>query len=118
MKLSLLIAVCFILICCKKEDELKKYTVTKFDKIICDTIKPRKGYNYVAKMIRVKGYADDSIFVSFGNKYYGFYLSKEIDTVLNPDYYGENDAVFIFNPYKAKKGKLEIEFDLIGYSEF
>lgn len=112
MKLSLLIAVCFILICCKKEDEGKKYTITKFDKIICDTIKPKKGSTYVAKMIRVKGYADDSIFVSFGNKYYGYYLSKDIDTIITTDYYGEKDGIFIFNPYKAKKGKLEIEFDL------
>ena len=117
MKLFLLIPICCFVIGCKQEDEGKKYTITKFDKIICDTIKPKKGFTYAAKMIRVKGYVDDSIFVSFGNKYYGYYLSKEIDTIFNPDYYGEGDVIFIFSPYKGKRGKLEVEFDLIGYSK-
>jgi hypothetical protein len=112
MKLSLLISVCFIFFCCKQEYEGKKYTITKFDKIICDTIKPKKGSTYVAKMIQVKGYADDSIFVSFGGKYYNHYLSKDIDTIIITDYYGESNGVFIFNPYKARKGKLKIEFGL------
>lgn len=54
-------------------------------------------------LIGKREYTFWTLFLDFGNKYYVFYLSKEIDTVLNPDYYSENDAVFIFNPYKEKK---------------
>ena len=83
----------------------KIYVISKFDSPVLDTIKPQKKYAYTTKCIRVKGYVNDSIFVSFGDKRKGYFLSKNIDTLFNPDYYGESDVQFYFDPFKAKKGK-------------
>jgi hypothetical protein len=98
---------------CIHGDE-KKYVITKFDHPIYDTIKPLKDVGYTTQCIKVKGYVDDSIFVSFGDKRYGYYLSKEIDTLFNSDYYGDGEVQFVFDPYKAKKGKVEVTFSLLG----
>ena len=98
---------------CTHKDE-KEYIITKFDHPIYDTLRPLKDIGYTTKCIEVKGYVDDSIFVSFGQSYRKIYLSKKIDTIFNPDYYGESYSPFVFDPYKAKKGKLEVKFSLLG----
>ena len=36
----------------------------------------------------------------------------EIDTLLNADYYGKDTLIWAFDPYRASKGKLEIEYGL------
>ena len=99
---------------CDKIDNnrTKIYDITTFDKTIYDTLIPVKGEYYGAKSIEVKGYTNDTIIVSFGGNYKKQYLSKEIDTVFSIDYYGEYKAVFIFDPYKSKKGKLKIKFKI------
>ncbi len=118
MKNLILFSVLLFLTSCSHKDE-KKYVITKFDLPIYDTIKPLKGIGYTTKCIEIKGYVDDSILVSFGrgNSNTSFYLTKKIDFFINPDYYGESDAVFVFDPYKAKKGKLELTFSILGSSQ-
>ena len=106
----------FLLSSCINGDE-KKHIITKFDQSICDTIKPNKDISYTTKCIKVKGFVDDSVFVSFGDKDNGYFLSKQIDTVFNPDYYGGHEVIFLFKPYKAKKGNVEITFSLLGSSK-
>ena len=88
---------------CIKSGE-KIYVISKFDSLVLDTIKPQKTciYNKVYSRQRL---VNDSIFVSFGDKRKGCFLSKNIDILFNPDYYGESDVQFYFDPFKAKKGK-------------
>ena len=90
----------------------KTYEITKFDKPILDTLTPIKGGNYSVKEIKVLGYTDDTIIVSFGKGYYKHYLTKKIDTVFSTDYYGTKKAIFIFEPYRAKNGSLKLKFSI------
>ncbi len=60
-------------------------------------------------MVKIKGDSNDSIAV-LENQY--LKLNGKIDTVFNIDYYGGNDAVFYFYPYKASKGKLNIKLSI------
>ena len=111
---KLIIFICSIILfaSCTNPDE-KTHFVTKFNETIIDTIRPRKEIGYTTQLIKVTGFVNDSIFVSFGDKNHGYYLSKKIDTLFNPDYYGGRDAIFIFNPYKAERGKLKIVFSIL-----
>ena len=109
-----IILFCLILmtISCEESHRSSTHTITRFDKEINDTLIPIKGGNYGAKFIYVKGFVDDSIYVSFGGNYYKSYFKNKIDTVIFADYYGQDKALFHFNPYKAKKGNLEITFKI------
>jgi len=111
-KLIILLCTYALLMSCTNPDE-KTHSITHFNQIIIDTISPRKDIVYTTQLIKVKGFVNDSIYVSFGDKNRGYYLSKEIDTLFNPDYYGGHNAIFIFNPYKAKSGKLKIVFSIL-----
>lgn len=99
------------MVSCKK-DQTITHEIISFDKQISDTIIPIKGENYGAKLITIKGYVDDTVWVSYGGNYNKQYLNKEIDTSFLMDYYGESKAIFVFNPYKARKGKLKISFKI------
>lgn len=111
MKKYLALTLILVVVSCKK-DQTITHEVINFDKQINDTIIPIKGEYYGAKFIHVVGYVDDSIYVSFGNNYKKHYLLKEIDTTFSTDYYGEDNAIFEFNPYRGKKGKLNITFSI------
>lgn len=39
-------------------------------------------------------------------------LYGTIDTLINGDYYGTENVIWTFDPYRATKGKLEIEYGL------
>jgi len=43
---------------------------------------------------------------------YDIVLNGEIDTLVNGDCYGAMGMIWIFNPYKATSGKLEVEISL------
>lgn len=90
----------------------KRYVVKEFSKPIADTLKPIKDEQYSAKIIKIKGTVDDTIFVSFGGDSFKQYLTGKIDTIFNPDFYGETNAVFVFDPYKAEKGEIELIFSI------
>ena len=109
MKKSLVLSVLIlIVVSCTKKQEIV-HDLTSFKNQINDTISPLKEQAYAAKLIYVNGYVDDSVYVSFGRDSKK-YLTKEIDTSFSAEYYGEGKAIFIFDPYKAKKGKLKIKF--------
>ncbi|OAB28052.1 hypothetical protein SAMN05444395_103118 [Flavobacterium fryxellicola] len=112
MKILLLIIFLSCFFSCDNIDvkREKVYKITQFDKPIYDTITPTKGEYYGAKSIEVIGYTDDTVTVSFGKGYYKHFLTKKIDTVFSTDYYGDKNAIFIFQPYKAKKGNLQLKF--------
>lgn len=111
MKKKLVVLIVLAMISCKKNQSIT-HEITNFDKQISDTISPIKGENYGARFIYVKGYVDDSIYVSFGGNSYKSFLSKKIDTSFSTDYYGNQKAIFIFNPYKGRKGNLKITFKI------
>ena len=87
------------------------YTVNDFTKIRVDTLKPMSDELYVAWYVKVKGTVNDSIkFQTPG--LFDIILSGEIDTLINYDYYGHEDMIWTFNPYKATSGNLEVEISL------
>lgn len=104
--------ICIILLSCSGSLKQTKHSITKFDKPIIDTIIPEKGVGYTTKFIKLRGTTNDTIFVSLGHDGIKNYFSGNIDTVITGDYYGYHKAVFIFNPYKATSGNLEVEFNL------
>ena len=79
---------------------------------IKDSLVPEKSEAYTTKLIKLKGYTDDSIYVNFGGGSFNKYYKGNFDILLNPDYYGGVNANFEFNSYKAKKGDLEITFKI------
>lgn len=110
-KLILFISLLFI--SCLHENK-NEYSFEKFDKPIYDTIKPKTNIKYTTQSIKVKGYVEDTIYVSFGREriFTKFYLTKEIDTIINSDYYGAHDAIFVFDPRKCKNGKIKLTFSI------
>jgi len=110
MKNLLLILSVFCIISCKTKDR-KKITITDFSKIRIDTLKPYDNKSYVGFYIKLKGYANDSIKIQ-RKGYYDVILTGQLDTIINGDYYGGEDVIFVFKPYLANKGKIEIEYSL------
>ena len=104
--LFLLLASCVIY-----TKDRKKFMVNDFSKVRFDTLTPNKNKSYYAYYIKVKGSVDDSIKIK-SNRHDDIILSGTIDTLLNGDYYGGDTIIWAFDPYKAKKGKLEIEYAL------
>lgn len=101
-----------LLISCKNSKyRTKEYSITKFNKVIKDTISPIEGDYYASKSIIVSGIVDDSIYVKF-NGSYKFYLKGKIDTIISADYYGNSKVGFEFNPYRGKKGNLKVVFGI------
>jgi hypothetical protein len=101
----------FTLISCYNENK-RTYTVKTFPREIKDTLSPKTNNSYTTKIIQVKGFVNDTIFVSYGSNNYKNYLVNKIDTIFNSDYYGGQKVEFIFDSYKASKGELEIEFSI------
>ena len=101
-----------ILVSCNMDKENLKITDFSKQKII--TLKPYKWKPYAMLKIRVKGFINDTTRLNY-NLYGGtdFFLKGKIDTLLvQTDYYGEGPVKFIFDPYKATDGELEIEIKL------
>jgi len=94
-----------------KGSDYKKFTVTDFSKKRIDTLKPHENKSYYAYYIKVKGHVSDSVKIK-RKGYYDIILSGKIDTLINGDYYGTEEIIWIFDPYKASQGKLKIEYSL------
>lgn len=95
---------------CNEKDK-KIFTITDFSKIRIDTLKPYNNKSYVGYYIKVKGNVNDSIKIQ-RKGYYDIILTGQLDTIINGDYYGGENVIFIFKPYLANKGKIEIEYSL------
>jgi hypothetical protein len=109
MKYLFLVSILFFISCSKSEVK-KEHEIVKFDNIIKDTLVPKKNQSYTTQFVSIKGFANDSIMIKFGENGTPLYFKGKINEFINPDYYGNRDAIFIFNPYKAKNGKLNIIF--------
>ncbi len=96
---------------CRGSKDFKKITISDFSKKRVDTLEPYNGESYISYYIKVKGHVDDTIKFERKN-YYDIQLSGKIDTIINGDYYGEKNLIWIFDPCKATSGKLDIEYGL------
>lgn len=116
MKRSLYILLILTLQSCGSKD-YKKFTITDFSKKRVDTLIPYKWkkkspfHSYVMYNIKVKGYVNDTIKIKH-NGWLDINLVGKIDTLIQTDYYGTNKKVVVFDPYRATRGKVDIEYSL------
>lgn len=112
MRNTTLILFVLILSCASKQNEdYLKFRLIDFSKKRTDTLTPLKSKSYNSFYIKAKGFSNDSIKIK-RNGYYDIILSGNIDTLINGDYYGTENIIWTFEPYKATKGELEIEYGL------
>ncbi len=113
MKKIIPVLAIFLLISCgtSTRKDRKKFTITDFSNIRVDTLIPYENKSYFAYIIKIKGEVDDTVKIK-REGYYDVILSGTIDTLLNGDYYGTETVIWTFDPYRATKGKLEIEYSL------
>lgn len=114
MKKLFLISISIIFLTSCYNNDHKKIIITDFTVSRTDTLKPYKipflrGYQMYN--IVVKGYTNDTIKIKHEG-WFDINLSGQIDTVFKSDYYGTHNLAPIFDPYKATKGKITIEYSL------
>jgi hypothetical protein len=111
---SVLIFSLIIFYSCNKNEDRKKIIVNDFSKIRKDTLIPKNIQSYYSSTIEVNGFSNDTILIKrfLTNSIYNIKLFGKIDTIVNSDYYGKNKIIYIFNPYLANKGKLNIKYSL------
>ena len=110
MRKLLFIFALILIFSCDKEDKMK-FTITDFSKKRIDTLIPYENKSYVVFFISVKGFSNDSIKLK-RKGYYEIQLIGDIDTIVRYDYYGGENVIIEFNPYKATEGKLDIKYNL------
>ena len=111
LRKSFVLIFLIIVSCGKDHAELK---VTNFQKKDSITLEPYKFRPYAMLNLRVKGYCNDTVRLNYnlyGNT--NHYIIGKVDTLLiQTDYYGETPVKFIFDPYRATEGELEIKVNL------
>lgn len=113
-KVSVLIFSLIIFYSCNENEDRKKIIINDFLKIRKDTLIPKNIQSYYSSTIEVNGFSNDTILIKrfINNSKYNIKLFGKIDTIIRLDYYGKNKIIFIFNPYIATKGKLNIKYSL------
>jgi len=102
----------FLLISCENDNE--RILIKDFSKKQTITLKPNKFYPYSMMNIRVRGFVNDTVLIKLKSTEAQpiLKLKGDFDETWKTDYYGEGPRTLIFEPYKATKGELEIEFNL------
>ena len=97
-----------------ENEDRNKIIINDFLKIRKDTLIPKNIQSYYSSTIEVNGFSNDTILIKRfkNNSKYNIKLFGKIDTIIRSDYYGKNKIIFIFNPYIATKGKLNIKYSL------
>ena len=106
----------FFLSACGNSNDRKEIIVTDFNNKFIDSLVPNKKESYSTYYIHIEGYANDSIRIKPGKEtdnYYYFYFKDSINEELKMDYYGGETRYFLFDPYKADNGKIEITYKLL-----
>ncbi|MFP2995477.1 hypothetical protein ABN763_06185 [Spongiivirga sp. MCCC 1A20706] len=110
MKQILLIFILLTSLSCGFNRVSKKIRTNDFSKVICDTIVPKKDGSYAVFILKMKAEVNDSIKIKFVDE---LIFSGKIDTTIKADYYGRVKVPVSFNPYKATKGSVDIEFSIL-----
>ena len=102
-----------LLLSCREREDRKSITITDFSKSFSDTLYPNENSTYAAVSVEIKGEVNDSIILEFhARDAIPLYFNGRIDERITFDYYGGGPQIFIFKPYKATEGKLEIKYGL------
>ena len=109
-RLFILFLIFFVLTLNSCYQKSKTINITDFSHSLIDTLQPNKKGPYSAALIKIKGFPNDTIKIT----YYG--IEKKycgnFERSMNMDYYGGIDVIFKFDPYKATKGELEINYGI------
>ena len=91
-----------------------KLRIDDFTEIQVVELEPHEFNIYTMKNIWIEGYVNDTILIKLNSAKEEpiLRLSGKISKRWYSDYYGEGTVKFIFDPYKATEGELEIEFSL------
>lgn len=112
-KSAIIYFILFILFasCNKDKTELE---ITDFSKSHTVILEPYKFYPYSTLNVWVEGYSNDTILIKLHNKKNTpiLKLQGKFKERWHTDYYGEGSRTFIFEPYKATKGKVKIQYSL------
>lgn len=104
----LFLATTFLVVSCQKE---RSFTTSDFSKAVFDTLKPNKDLGkYAAAKLEIKGKVDDTIRIKFygiDQKYFG-----DFDDSLILDFYGGVNVEFMFDPYLATEGFIEVKYGI------
>jgi hypothetical protein len=100
---------------CSKEDsaDRKSFVITDFEKPILDSLVPSTHTAYSTYSIKIKGFSNDTILVYQYDKSLALRLSGQIDSTFKSPHYGNATEFFIFEPFKATKGKITVEYMLM-----
>lgn len=109
--ISFVLSILFLSCDCKNCGDHREFVIAEFSKKRVDILIPYENKSYVAYFIKVKGNVNDTIKIQ-REGYYDMNLYGTIDTLINGDYYGTENVIWTFDPYRATKGKLEIEYGL------
>ncbi len=113
MKRYIIMFIYLTLISCNRDS--RKFTITDFSKMRTDTLQPYKWkivspiHNYSSAFVKLKGFSNDTIKLEGISN---LVLIGNIDTIAKMDYYGTQEVICVFRPYKATEGRLEIEYGL------
>lgn len=108
----ILVLIGVIFLACQVSKDRVTWNISDFTSSISTTLKPYEGKTYVTNYIKISGYVNDTIKIVQRKPYYDIVLSGKLDTIIRMDYYGGTNKTFIFEPYRATKGKLKIEISL------
>ena len=102
----------FLMGSCNKDKA--KFIVEDFSETRTVTLSPYRMVPYAMMNVWVEGYTNDTILIylhSTDGKPI-LQLRGVIKERWYTDYYGEGERTFIFDPYEATEGELEIRFSL------
>lgn len=103
-----MLAICLILfISCKKNE--KEIKIDDFSDNFSDTLYLNDN-SYTAAKSMISGMANDTIIIKFNNierRFIGQFKYK-----FDMDYYGGNNVIFQFEPYKATNGVLIAKYGI------
>ena len=114
----MLILITLVCYSCAESTDKKFKTINNFNNKFVDSLIPDNSdyESYTTYYIHIKGYANDSIRIKpgkEGDEYYYFYFKDSINEELKLDYYRGQTKYILFDPYKAKKGEIEITYKLL-----
>lgn len=102
----------FALLIISCEKDRAEIEVTDFTKKQTIRLEPYSLMPYSMINIHVTGYVNDTIKIIQEPPFYDIKLVGELDTVRKIEYYGEGNKTFVFDPYRATNGKLNIKIKL------
>ena len=110
-----LIAILILLSSCGNTTDSKKITIEDFDEKFIDSLTPIPDKSYAVYYIKIKGTSKDTIRISASkpsDSSYYYYLNGVFEKEIRMDYYGGSTEYITFDPYKARKGKVELTHQL------